>query len=124
MTPTEGILNELTIQHEPGQVATDFNVSLPQSVDVCTIHVRISAGNSAGMSAPSEPVGKILADNYITERKSKTVKNSLFLVCSGGNTDSISTTTVSTASTVSTVTTTQSGSNGQPADNTTLIGEV
>ena len=76
MTPTEGILNELTIQHEPGQVFTDFYVSLPQSVDVCTIHVRISAGNSAGMSAPSEPVGKVLADNYITERKSKTVKNS------------------------------------------------
>ena len=73
MTPTEGILNELTIQHEPGQVVTDFNVSMPQSVDVCTIHVRISAGNSAGMSAPSEAVGKVLADNYITERKSKTV---------------------------------------------------
>ena len=76
MTPTEGILNELTIQHEPGQVATDFNVSLPQSVDVCTIHARISAGNSAGMSAPSEPVGKVLTDNYITKTRSKTVKNS------------------------------------------------
>ena len=72
------------------------------------------------------PVNQLVRYNYITERKSKTVKNSLFLVCAGDNTDSISTTTVSTAtvSTVSTVTTTESGSNGQLADNTTLIGEV
>ena len=56
------VLNE-TRQHQPGEVA-DFTISLPQSVDVCTLHVRISAGNSAGMSAPSEAVevGKL----YVT----------------------------------------------------------
>ena len=26
-----------------------LNISLPQSVKVCSLHVRISAGNSAGM---------------------------------------------------------------------------
>ena len=54
MTSTENVLNE-TRQHEPGEVA-DFTISLPQSVDVCTLHVRISAGNSAGMSAANEAV--------------------------------------------------------------------
>ena len=59
MTSAESGLNE-TRQHEPGEGA-HFTVSLPQSVDVCSLHVRISAGNSAGMSAPSEAVevGKV-----------------------------------------------------------------
>ena len=48
------VLNE-TRQHQPGEVA-DFTVSLPQSVDVCSLHVKIRAGNSAGISAPSEAV--------------------------------------------------------------------
>ena len=44
------------MSHDPGQEVADFTISLPQSVDVCSLHVRISAGNSAGMSAPSEAV--------------------------------------------------------------------
>ena len=48
----------------------------------------------------------------------KKVKNNLFSVCSGGNTDS----TTYTTTTVST--NTQSGSNRQDGDSTTLIGEV
>ena len=55
MTTAGGVFGELNMTHQPGEVA-DFNISLPQSVDVCTLHVKISAGNSAGMSAPSEPV--------------------------------------------------------------------
>ena len=55
MTPTGGVLNE-TRQHDPGQPVADFTISLPQSVDVCSLHVRISAGNSAGMSPSSEAV--------------------------------------------------------------------
>ena len=55
MTSAGRVLNE-TRQHPPGQVA-DFTISLPQSVDVCSLHVRITAGNSAGISAPSEAVG-------------------------------------------------------------------
>ena len=51
----ESVFNE-TRQHQPGQAVADFNISLPQSVNVCSLHVRISAGNSAGMSAPSEAV--------------------------------------------------------------------
>ena len=43
-------------QHQPGQPVANFTISVPQSVDMCTLHVRISAGNSAGMSAPSEAV--------------------------------------------------------------------
>ena len=56
------VLNE-TRQHQPGEDA-DFTVSLPQSVDVCSLHVKIRAGNSAGISAPSEAVevGKL----YVT----------------------------------------------------------
>ena len=54
MTSDGSVLNE-TRQHELGEVA-DFTISLPQGVDVCSLHVRIRAGNSAGMSAPSEAV--------------------------------------------------------------------
>ena len=50
----ESVFNE-TRQHQPGEVA-DFTISLPPGVDVCSLHVRIRAGNSAGMSAPSEAV--------------------------------------------------------------------
>ena len=51
----ESVFNE-TRQHEPGQAVADFTISLPQSVNLCSLHVRISAGNSAGMSSPSEAV--------------------------------------------------------------------
>ena len=58
MTLARVILNETIAarQHQPGQTQTDFTISLPQSVDVCSLHVRIRAGNNAGMSAPSEAV--------------------------------------------------------------------
>ena len=55
MTSTGRAFNE-TRPHQPGQEVADFSISLPQSVDVCSLHVRISAGNSVGMSAPSEAV--------------------------------------------------------------------
>ena len=55
MTSAGRVFNEIR-QHEPGQSVADFTISLPQSVDVCSLHVRISAGNSAGMSVPSEAV--------------------------------------------------------------------
>ena len=56
MNSAGGILNETTIPHEPGQPVANFIISLPQSVDVCTHHVKIRAGNGGGMSAPSEAV--------------------------------------------------------------------
>ena len=61
MTSTGRAFNE-TRQHQPGQPVADFTINLPQTVDVCSLHVKISAGNIAGMSAPSEPVevGKLL----------------------------------------------------------------
>ena len=55
MIPTGRVFNE-TRQHQQGQPVANFTISVPQSVDVCSLHVRISAGNSAGMSAPSEAV--------------------------------------------------------------------
>ena len=55
MIPTARALNE-TRQHQPGQPVANFNVSLPQIVDVCSLRVRVRAGNSAGISAPSEAV--------------------------------------------------------------------
>ena len=58
---TGRILRELNMTHELGQEDADFTISLlslPQNVDnICTTVVRISAGNSAGVSAPSEAVG-------------------------------------------------------------------
>ena len=56
LTSAGGVLKESNMTHDPGQAVADFTISLPQSVDVCSLHVRVSAGNSAGMSAPSEAV--------------------------------------------------------------------
>ena len=56
MTSDGSVLKELNMSHEPGQPVADFTISLPQSVDACSFHVRISAGNSAGTSSPSETV--------------------------------------------------------------------
>ena len=50
------VLKESNMSHDPGQDVANFNISPPQSVDVCTLHVRIRAGNSVGMSSPSEAV--------------------------------------------------------------------
>ena len=44
------------MSHDPRQEVANFTIRLPQTVDVCSLHVKIRAGNSAGMSAPSEPV--------------------------------------------------------------------
>ena len=55
MTPAGRILNE-TFRHQPGHSVANFTTRLTQNVDVCNFHVRISAGNSAGISAPSEAV--------------------------------------------------------------------
>ena len=52
---TDGhILRETTVTHQPEDTVANFTISLPQSVDMCTLRVRISAGNSAGLSAPSD----------------------------------------------------------------------
>ena len=60
-TSAGGILKKINITHELGREITDVTVSIPQSADVCTLRVEISAGNSAGMSSPTETVhvGKI-----------------------------------------------------------------
>ena len=50
---------EINMTHELEQENANYTislVSLPQTVDVCSLHVRISAGNSAGMSTPSAAV--------------------------------------------------------------------
>ena len=52
---TDGrILHETTVTHQPEDTVAHFTISLPQNVDGCTLHVRISAGNSAGISSPSD----------------------------------------------------------------------
>ena len=56
MIPTGNISKKSSMRHELGQAVADFNINLPQSVDVCSLHVRISVGNSAGMSPPSETI--------------------------------------------------------------------
>ena len=104
--------------HEPEQPVADFNISLPQSVDVCSLHVRISAGNSAGMSAPSEAVE--VGEFYLLSLQESQNQYVLYtIVCSGSSTDTttaISTTVNSTGS--------GSGGNGQQTVSTTLVGKV
>ena len=39
--------------HQSGSQVT-ISIELPQNVDMCSLHVNISAGNSAGMSLPTE----------------------------------------------------------------------
>ena len=72
-------MRELNITHDQGQPDADFTISLPQSVDVCSLHVRISAGNSAGMSEPSEAdeVGKSQF-SYLLELKCTKVETNMF----------------------------------------------
>ena len=58
MTSAGSVLNEtIATMH----ATANFTINLPQNVAACTLHVRISAGNSAGISAPSEvvEVGKL-----------------------------------------------------------------
>ena len=65
LTFAERVLSELTI-HQPAQAVTNITISIPQSVDLCTLCGRISAGNSAGM-CHSEPVkvGKIFVIEHM-----------------------------------------------------------
>ena len=59
LTYTGGILIELNMTHELRQENADFNISLeslPNYVDICTTVVRITAGNSVGISSLSEAV--------------------------------------------------------------------
>ena len=117
MTSSGRVLNE-TRQHQPGQPVLNFTISLPQTVDVCSLRVRISAGNSAGMSAPSEAadVGK----HYYPHLNYWIIILCYFftIVCSSARTDT--TTTASSAANTST----GSGGNTQQEDSTTIIGEV
>ena len=57
MTSAWSVFNE-TRQHQPGQPVANFNITLLQNVAayVCSLLVEISAGNTAGVSAPSEAV--------------------------------------------------------------------
>ena len=62
MNSSGRILRKSKQLHQPGQTVEDFEIRRLKNVDVCSLHVRIRAGNSAGMSAPSEAVevGKLL----------------------------------------------------------------
>ena len=53
MTSTGSVLNEtIATVH----ATANFTINLLLSVAACILHVRISAGNCAGISAPSEAV--------------------------------------------------------------------
>ena len=54
VTSTDGVIIK-TVQHPVATVnITTIRVTLPQNVDKCSLIVVISAGNSAGMSSPTE----------------------------------------------------------------------
>ena len=67
MTTEESVLNETARQHQPGQAVADFTISLPQNVDVCTLHVRIRAANSPGMYLliEEDEVGELQVDLFL-----------------------------------------------------------
>ena len=69
MTTEKSVLNE-TRHHQPGQPVADFTISLAPSVDVCSLHVMISAGNSAGMYLLIEEVevGELQVDICICQK--------------------------------------------------------
>ena len=57
MTSDRRAFRDFNRTHEPGQPVANLIITLSQNVDVlCSLHVRISAGNSAGTSSPSEGV--------------------------------------------------------------------
>ena len=47
MNSARKVLNETRRQH---QEVADFTISLPQNLEVCTLHVRIRAASIAGVS--------------------------------------------------------------------------
>ena len=120
------ILHETTITHQPEDTVAHFTVSLLQNVDGCTLHVRISGGNSAGISAPSDiaVTGKLynllLPLSYYKLQEIRT--NTFSIVCSGDSTDSTTAASTTAGSTVTTVTTTGRQDNEQQGDSSTLIG--
>jgi len=48
-------VNTTTVEydHQSGPQVT-IRIELPQNVDMCSLHINISAGNGAGMSLPTE----------------------------------------------------------------------
>ena len=50
------VSNETTRQYQQGEATADFSINLFQFADVCSLRVSIIAGNSVGMSTPSEAV--------------------------------------------------------------------
>ena len=56
---SDGVMKNSNKMHEPGRVVADFTIRLSPNLDMCSLHVNFSAGNSAGMSAPTQiTVGK------------------------------------------------------------------
>ena len=55
MTTGRVAVNTTTVRHDhqSGPQVT-IRIELPQNVDMCSLHVNISAGNSAGLSSPTE----------------------------------------------------------------------
>ena len=55
MTSGRVAVNTTTVHHDyrSGSQVT-IRIELPHNVDVCSLHVNIRAGNSAGLSPPTE----------------------------------------------------------------------
>jgi len=58
---TAMVIKRVDHRHQSGPPVATIHVTLPPNVDECNLIVRISAGNSAGMSLPTEiTVGKLM----------------------------------------------------------------
>ena len=67
-----------TVQHDY-QSRSQVRIELPQNVDMCSLHVNISAGNSAGMSSPTEiEVGR---SHVLNDKTKLCIKIILYLSC-------------------------------------------
>ena len=54
MTPGRVALNTTTVQYDQSGSQVTVTIEVPQNMDICSLIVSISAGNSAGLSLPTE----------------------------------------------------------------------
>ena len=121
-------VNTTVVQHDhqSGSQVT-LSIELPQNVDMCSLVVTIRAGNSAGMSSPTEiQVGRCSCFHAVNHNKLKSwaVLLSLHAECPTISTESTSATSFGTDGISSVVTGALSSvvSEAKQGDNITTIG--
>ena len=114
-----------TVQHDY-QSRSQVRIELPQNVDMCSLHVSISVGNSAGTSSPTEiEVGR----SHVLNEKTKLWGLKIYIIsflhaeCSTITiTDSLDNTPTTSTQTVATPVTVDITDKPQQGNNITTLG--